>query len=387
MNFKRWLVQGLVAALPLFAHATDFTPSETLATTYRWFLDPEFNLTKNLVTWVDASNGDIWVSGLDPTTGNLVPADGKGKLIEAGAAPIGGLGFTLNGPEWALGSNIDYVVYTRFEANKPKTAEYALIGIAARDQTGTWTHKNMSPAQRNAPFGSRSRNSSAKISYNDADGNHYWRSLNDASTEEALPLLAGSGLTPAVRFSDTENVVAYPAFVPGTNQTQVFSYNLDTHTLSQMTTDGGNKDQPWIWTAPDYGQTMMLTIVDKSAIGLYAQQYGQWVQIQKLDTPVPGTWFSTEPFTYKGKSYALAQLTRAGQNYPSSIWLIGFDPVHPLLRQLTPDQPDRARADPEIVFTSSGPIVYFSRFDQTKGSYWLCLPCMEGAFRTPTGLE
>lgn len=363
---------------------------EVPATPYRWLLDLEFNAAGDKFTWVDASTGSIWVSGIDRATGNFIPADGRGVLIEANAAPIGGLGFTLNGPEWAHGTPTDFVVYTRFAEGKKPVPASAMLGIAWQQPDGTWVRKTAQPTQRNAPFGSRPSASVAKITYNDALGNHYWRNVSDATTEEALPGLAGSGLLPAVRFVAGESLVVYPLPVNGVPQ--VFGYNLDTKLFLQLTADAGVKQQPWMWRAPELNnQLVMATTVDGKAVAVYRQASDGagglvWQRMMAIEAPDGGSWFSTEPFTYQGRSYMIAQHTAAGASYPSSIWLMNFDRNNPILRRLTPAEPDRARADPEIFVTDQGPVVFFSRFDQTKGAQWLCLPCMEGEYRVDTGL-
>jgi hypothetical protein len=387
-----WGIRAALGAVVLAAGTLQpcYAQTEVLATPYRWMIDPEFNPAKGLFTWVDALSGSIWVSGIDRATGAFIPADGKGVLIESAAAPVGGLGFTLNGPEWARGTPSDVIVYTRFPPGVPATPENALIGTATQTASGTWTRRTVAPAQRNAPFGSLSRNDVAKMTYNDAAGNHYWRNVSDAASEELLPGLTGSGLLPAVRFVDDENIVVYPMPVDGVPQ--VFGYNLDTKLLLQLTNEPGTKEQPWMWRAPELnGQLVMITTVNKTAVYVYRQASdGQggvvWTRASSVAAPNNGSWFSTEPFVYQGRSYAIAQLTEAGKDYPSSIWLMNFNHNAPLLRRLTPESPDRARADPEIFVTDKGPVVFFSRFDQSKGSYWLCLPCMEGEYRVDTGL-
>jgi hypothetical protein len=383
------LAAGLV--LPGPALADGFVPNETLASSNKRVLDPEFNMGKGLFTWVDILDGSIWLSRIDKATGAFIPETAKDVLIEKSAAPPGGLGFTLNGPEWVLGADGDAIVYTRFLPGVPATPANAQIGAAIQNKKGAWVLRTLSQGRPlNAPYGSDlAADPKPRITYNDAAGNHFWRELNDPNTEVPIPATP-QGLLPAIRHVRGAGApsIVYPVPVNGTPQ--VHRFTLGTNVLEQVTFEAGAKDQPWMWPAPDFGNSMvMLTTVDGTTLALYQNQAGtggsqQWTQVRTIQAPLGGRFFSTEPFVYGGKSYVVFMVIVG--DYPTSIWLADFDAQNPLLRRLTPEAPDRARADPEIFFTDAGPIVFFSRFNQTKGSYWLCVPCAEGLYRADTGI-
>lgn len=372
---------------------------DILATPNLTMLDPEFNQKTKQLTWVDVASGDIWVASYDVTTGNFIPVDGRGVLIEAAVSVGGtypGLGFTLNGPEWSLGTPTDFVVYTRTNAAGDPNPQNSLIGVAYQNSDGSWTRKSLSTPKLNGPYGSTNPNSAAKISYQDFQGTHYVRTTVDPSSEIALPGLTATGLTPVARFADTGNIVAYQLDYNGNQQS--VAYNLNTNKLTQLTFDATSKNQSWLYSAPEFGGALgLMTIVEKSTITLYApvvaatgittyQAYGT------ATAPEGGQWYSLEPFVYQGRSYMLAQLTPAGSTYPTSVWLGDFDPTNPVLRQLTPNgRPKMARADAEIVPLSTGVMITYSMFDTTKctrrdPSTWLCMQGLMGLFRADTGL-
>jgi hypothetical protein len=372
--------------------AAQFVPAEVPATANRRILDPEFNRLKGLFTWVDIFDGSIWMGRVDPATGAFLPDDGKHALIEKRAVPIGGMGFTFNGPEWVLGAQGDAVVYTRYSKGKPPTPSNAQIAVLQQDQGANWVVRTLASGRPlNAPFGSDwVADPKPRISYNDVQGYHYWRELNDPATEEMLPGLV-PGLKPAVRHvkGPDEHALVYPVPVDGVPQ--VHRYSVDTKVFEQLTFDAGAKEQPWMWHAPDFGnQLVLLATVDQTRLVLYRQTLApqggvRWTPAHTVIAPLAGRIFSTEPFVYGGKSYAVMMII-VGE-YPTSIWLVDFNTAQPILRRLTPEQPDRARADPEVFFTDSkGPIVFFSRFDPTKGPQWLCVPCAEGLYRAETGI-
>ena len=133
---------------------------------------------------------------------------------------------------------------------------------------------------------------------------------------------------------------------------------------------------------------MMATVAQRNLV-LYRKGQdpldpNRWAPWSSIRAPLDGRFFSTEPFTFDGKSYVVMMIIVG--DYPTSIWVAGFDPDTPLLRRLTPELPDRARADPEVFITDAGPIVFFGRYDPRKGSYWLCSACAEGLFRAETGI-
>lgn len=380
---------------------TAFPPPapDVLATPNLTMLDPEFNYRSKKLVWLDIANGDIWVGSYDPASGNFIPPDGRGTLIEAAVSVGGvypGLGFTLNGPEWALGTPNDYVVYTRTNAGGDPTPRNALIGVSTQKGDGSWTRKTIATTKRNGPYGSLSRSSSAKITYQDDVGTHYARTLTDSESEVALPGLTAVGLTPVARFADTANVVAYQIAVERVQQSA--AYNLDTGVLTQLTFDPASKDQSWLYSAPEFnGALALVTIANKKTIRLYAPVTDvngktTYEIAGSLKAPQGGRWFSLEPFVYQGHTYVLSQLTMGDDTYPTSIWLGGFDTANPILRQLTPNGASyEARADGEFVPLSTGVMITYSKFDTRKckpsnPSSWLCMEGLMGLFRADTGL-
>jgi hypothetical protein len=379
---------ALVLGAMVGSASAQFVPTEVKVSTGRDLIDPEFNQGKGQFTWVDL-RGNIWVGGIDQATGAFVPANGKLALIERGAAPRGGLGFTLNGPEWVYGADGDRIVYTRFLPDLPETPENARIGVAWQKPNGKWAKRTLSPdLALNGPYGSETTDDPApRISYNDALGNRYWREIDRPETEDVLPGLPQEQF-PVARFVRGARAALYPLAVEGIDQ--VFHYDLDTRVLQQVTFGNGGKEQPWMWPAPELGGEMvMMATVGKANLVVYRKGINPtypnaWAPWQTIAAPLGGRFFSTEPFVYDGKSYALMMVIVG--DYPTSIWLAGFDPDAPLLRRLTPEAPDRARADPEIYITDSGPVVFFGRYNPNRGSYWLCSACAEGLYRAETGI-
>lgn len=385
------LLAALLLACAVPGAAQTWIPAETPASSNRRLLDPEFNRARGQFTWVDIVDGSIWIGGIDRATGQLQPEDGRAVLIEKSAAPPGGLGFTLNGPEWVIGGSTDRIVYTRMLPGVEPTPANAQIGAAFQRADGRWVLRTLSPERRlNAPYGSDIPGDPApRITYNDAFGNHFWREIDRPETEAPVPGLVPD-LLPAVRHlrSTAERGLVYPMDVGGTPQAVV--HDVDRRHTDVVTTGPGKKAQPWAWQAPEFGGELALaTIVDETSLEVHRRSVGadgtrSWSRVATLAAPLGGRFFSLEPFVYGGRSYAVMMVIVG--SYPTSIWLAGLDPAAPFLRRLTPETPDRARADPEVFVTDRGPVVFFSRFNQNRGSYWLCVPCAEGLYRAETGI-
>ncbi|HEY3520532.1 MAG TPA: hypothetical protein VGK80_05760, partial [Rhodanobacteraceae bacterium] len=219
---------------------------------------------------------------------------------------------------------------------------------------------------------------------------HYWRNLDDAASETKVTADPRSQKFP-LRFAQGSRAAAFVAPVAGVSQ--VFIYWLDTGEADQITFDGGQKGlqgRPFIWHAPEYGGDLaMETVVDDSEVRVYHLPAGgsntDWELVDSISTPDAGVISSPEPFEYDGKSYIFFNANVPPLSYPSAIFLANIDAANPSLEQLTPDEPERARTDPEVFITNEGPYIYYNR--GTDGAVQTtCNLCNEGIFRTWTGL-
>jgi hypothetical protein len=401
MSIHRF-ASSAVAALALCAGTDAFAQTnETRASAYRWMLDPEFlqpdpsdplGRHSSMATYMDISTGNVYVFSVDPATGAFIPDSGQGTLILANADPVGSLGGAdVNGPEWSCGTQGCSTVFTRFIGGTSMAT--AFIGVGVQGVGNRWSISTLAQP-RNGPFGSSDPSNCARISYQDPQGYHYWRCLNNPASEEMFPGLGPSGVTPAVRFVDgPENAAAYPVPVNGVDQ--VFRYDLDTKAFTQLTFDPTVKSQPWMFHAPEYGNALvLLATASKTELDLFVPQPGAdppYVKTVALAAPAGYQFFSTEPMVYGGNSYALMQLVNQATNIPEGIWLADLNAAHPALVRLTaPQAPTIAEADPEYFLTAHGPIAYYSRFDSTRcvntPSPWFCPQGLLGLWRVDINL-
>jgi hypothetical protein len=300
----------------------------------------------------------------------------------------------LNGPEWIKGATGDEIVFTKYLAGKQHVLKNARLAVAEQNTSGTWEPRFLGPSvARNAPYASDdTADPTPRITYVDANANHYWRELDNAATEQMLPMPPSYR---SVRFIKGRRAVVFSTPVEGTSQ--VFSYDLDSGFLEQLTFDTGGKDLqtvPWMWPAPDYGNAhVLMTVVDNAELRFYRYSDGSlggivgWVPIHSVSVPAGSKIASPEPFVHNGKSFVALAITTAPNTFPSSIWIANVNAASPLLRKISKDTVLRARVDPEVFITSSGPFVYYNRYNPTVSpGNPFCAACSEGVYRAYTGL-
>jgi hypothetical protein len=388
------MLAGLAVASPFAAAAQATIPGEALVTQQRDLIDCEFSQARGKIAWVDR-NGGLWIAGVDPATGLFVPADGKGTLVDPDAMATSDIRIVGNGPEWISTATGDHIVYTKFLAGQPKTRMNARLAVVKQARDGSWRYGFLAPTSlmRAVPYASSDwRDPSPRISYVDPNGYHYWRNLDEPSSERRVAQYPQSQLQYyyAMRFVQGERAATFPAVVDGVSQ--VFYHDLDTGVETQLTFDGGQKDlqsMAWIWPAPEFGGArVMMTVADDVELRIYREAEGEagWELVRSIRAPRDGSVNSPEYFTYNGASYVFFVASVAPATFPSDVFLANIDPADPLLVQLTPDVPNRMRTDPEVFIAADGPYIYFNRQTIDAAGNQYCLSCNEGIFRAYTGL-
>lgn len=374
----------------------DFVPNEQLVSLQRDLIDAEFNQSRAQFTWSDV-NGNLWIGNVDPVSGLFNPLNGKAILVDSDAMSVKDLVITFNGPEWVSTAQGDKIVYTKFAPNLRHTRKRAWLAAAEEITPGSWSIQLLSEKSRLSPYSSEETlDTRPKITYTDDLLNHYWREIDDATTEQLIPLPPSAK---SVRFVPGKQAVIFSTEINGVSQ--VFLYEIDSRVLSQLTYDNGQKDLqtvPWMWRAPEFNDDyVFMTVVDNAEIQFYRfdsencseQELGNsagWSLAYSIALPANTKIASPEPFVYQGKSYIYFAMTELTNDFPSSIWLANIDSSNPLFRQLN-DGILRVRTDPEVFITTQGPYIYYNRYNQTINPDFLyCGDCSEGVFRAYTGL-
>lgn len=332
--------------------------------------DNEYDQLGARQTYIDQS-GFVWIGGVDPNTGNLVPPSGQVTLVDGTgtALPVPAIG---NGSEWLYGGSYGpQLVWTAVNKNGKK-----VLGRAYKNGS-TWVSGFLAnSAGRELPIPSKDVNdASPRLLYLGPDAVRgrgtalYWRNL-DATTDEQVPGQLNTG----GRWIPGQRAMVFTTIDVRSGFRQVATYNVDTKQLTILTNTPCNKDSPWIFQAPEFNNdyTMMVTCQGNppgptatySTMEVYRQTNGVWTLVNNIQVPSTNKYIaSPEPWFYKNKSYFSAVVSPNPDNLngtdPTEIWIATLDPAAPFF-QMVSDTTPNARKDPEVFITTQGPVVYYN---------------------------
>jgi hypothetical protein len=323
-------------------------------------VDPEFDSTSQRMVFVD-QQGRLKIVSLNADGTSKSPGC-AGTVIDTGATlAVPGFGLK-NGPEWARSKFGAEIYYTKLDANQQP------VLARASYSNGAWQVQLLSNGvMRGLPLATTDVDDpQPRIMYVEAlpDGTFptLWREGHDSRTESTFP---GS-------VSDLSG--GAPRWVPGqraitTTQldargvAQAIKYSIDSETVEILTADRGQKDEVWMWLAPEFGnEPIFFTVAHNCCLRVYRQMGGVWTLINTINASDFSTYphiISPEPFVYKGRSYVSMQLGNE-KNGNSDIWIAAIDPAAPLLRQIIDPSTLRIRNEPEFMSTTSGAYIYYT---------------------------
>ena len=330
-------------------------------------VDPEIDWLGNRIVWADWDG--VWIADIDPVTGDFIPENGKGVLVDS-TPSFPGMSAVANGPEWAMSRDGSEAIYP------DSTTEGIHVRIGrVRFENGRWVQRPLENSTNRIPF------------FASYDGN----SLHGGITSASVNPLTMKGEGMRLRFAHDTAEVLLPADYRGGRWIKGFRgvsidrklgkvyeagyFDIDAMKYEKVLETETEIDQVWVIPMPEYNNIPVLWCIEKKPaydeFGFYAKINNTWRKVDSLRPPTDrNEIFSPEPFWWKDKSY-LFLVARPRQGQPRSlydqVWILGLDPRAPFSRMISEESPAR-RTDPEVYYTSTEPVIYYTetRVDNRK---------------------
>ncbi|MBU0606484.1 MAG: hypothetical protein KKI08_01305, partial [Armatimonadetes bacterium] len=167
---------------------------------------------------------------------------------------------------------------------------------------------------------------------------------------------------------------------------QIARANADSGKVHVLTNDPGEKDDPNLFRAPEFGgEICLMASVDNRAVAIYRDLKspdGFWTRVATLTVPAefPYQFLSSpEPFApatgLGGTSYvALLARQSKDRNSPGSIWVLGLgsDPAKRMVRRVDEaTTPAATVLEPEPYVGAHEAYVYYNYFSPATGKHGL----------------
>ncbi|HMV66703.1 MAG TPA: hypothetical protein PKA64_07625 [Myxococcota bacterium] len=321
--------------------------------------DPEVDSLSDQIVWETEDGAEVYVAGINPATGAIVPQDGRGALVDVDVAPISA---ARNGPEWAVGAGGPRIVYA-----KDVGGTYRLFQ-ATRSPAG-WTPAMLSGTQPGkGPIGSQDvGDPTPRVVFLDevAPGQPalFMREIDDASSEVQVP-----DWLQFPRWIVGERALTGVRNVGGLGR--VVRFDMDTGAYDRLTWDDEDHGSVFFFQAPELnGETLFFTTHGYArnrpiSMWVWRLRNGVWTPIKQITTP-PGRPFviSPEPFEWGGQSwvsYITADEPVNSNNGHADVWVAGLAPGNDVVRRISNDA-DLVRKDPESYVGGARPWVYYTR--------------------------
>jgi len=354
------------------------------------YIDPEFNEGAGQVVFQDTQNR-VWIGDLDPDTGRFRTATGRDYLVDENITiifdrPPQGRKFSTNGPEWTRDDQGHCVVYTKADAAGVMQQWLGRIvdGQAAVKQLT----RGAVDCYGNMP--SRFQDGKPpRIAYT-----YDWPIWNAKAAwifvdePEEPHQLEGFDYRQMSMWSAVSPEFLFVQRQEGAPYGQVARANADTGAVQVLTNDEGEKNDPGLFIAPEFGgEICLMASVDNRAVGIYRDLKspdGCWTRVATLTVPAdfPYQFISSPepiaPATGLGGTSYVALLARQtkDRNSPGGIWVLGLgtDPEKRVVRRVddtTGASTQSMVLEPEPYVGTHEAYVYYNFYDAIAGKHGL----------------
>lgn len=362
-----------------------------------WCPSCNFGQGNSRITFTDREQ-NLWVGGVDYMTGDFIPRNGRGVLVDTNSSFSTDFG---NGPEWMFSTGPSQIVYTRYRDGSRDSTFSAGAAIASMRADGNWSAGVMFQGEKKqSPAATLDLDDpQPRLNYQDyAKKKVYWRTASQPGSEKLLPISEQTGGGSRRWVPGTRQIVFSGSAAPddqGVVYQQVFVYDTDTDALEQLTFDPVTKWGAFMWRAPEFNNEMVFfTVYGRTKLAVYrklpdANGQLKWTAFNMVDMPasLPYIW-SPEVFVHNNRSWVFFQISSSPQandmSVPTQLGMTGIDPAHPNFRMLTNDSTvRRVRMDPEYFITAKGPYIYYNRYIPSTPERQVK---NDGVWRVDTGL-
>jgi hypothetical protein len=363
------------------------------------YADPEFSETASRIVFQDPQNR-LWIGDLDPVTGLLRSQSGRDDLIDENLPIIiadrqrPNLKYSTNGPEWTRDANGDQVAYTKLDERGVMQQWIARLADGRVERTQLTAgpvdcYGNMpsrfvdgGPARVAFTLGWPITEARAAWVLADRPGD-----LHTLEGLDPFQMSMWSAFSPEFLFVRR----------PGPGAGQVAVLDADTGEVRVLTDDGGEKNDPAFFRAPEFGgEQCLVARIDNRALGIYrdpGRPGGAWTRVATLALPASSPHvflFSTEviaPATgIDGTSFFTLNASRTndwGGTGDRAIWVLGLglDERARFARRIDDGAGSgrlASRMEPEPFLGTREVFVYYSFYDPATGE--------NGLRRARTGL-
>jgi len=374
LRLRHGLAVGAFACVGLAWHAAAtaqaFVPQDIEVCAAEFdVIDPEFDVDGSQLVYMTTA-GEVRVARM--RADGFVDAPGcAGELVGTDAI------WTLpdktyrQGPEWALSRSGPEVFYTKSLPD----GRFALVN-ARRDAQG-WQAKVLARGEnRGMQITSKdAADPQSRIMYlrRNAAGKYVpsWRESTLPMTEASLPVTGNASSGGVPRWVPGERQMSTAALDDnGVYQAAVVS--IDERSTRLLTTGPDNKDEVWLWRAPEFGgDWAMISVVDSCCLRIYREVNGIFRHVNSYDVRVLSGLnkiYSPEPVVVGGRSYISFQASNIKLDKKSQIWFVAADPAAPMARQVSDPSVRAVRIEPEWLVTASGVFIYYTLYDGEKRS-------------------
>jgi len=339
--------------------------------TTTYYVDPEFWAPTAQVVWQDNATNDGWIASIDPNTGDMIPADGRGIHLPTKLAPV----FTAssgvpsyNGPEFGFNAQGLFVYMTvRDSHGLDQTGRFGPIdrGTAAYKQLSTNSHDSLAALPSQEP----SFSVGAYMCYylDTSEGRVVWRFDNEPTTNRTVPI-SYIGLK-GPRWIPGQLAVSSNA-VDGNGVDQAAIVNLAQNTTTRITNDSGNKSEVFIFDAPELGTRAAMCLVGDAhrELAVYKEASPFWQKVASFAAPSfllgggsTAQIYLPEPFVFQGQSYFMFAVGKVDVDAiefqgPSMLYVARLGGTSPV--QVGSTIP-ALRLDPEILVINNKAFLYY----------------------------